>query len=84
MSEFPFDGLDLVPTPSQAKMIARFRELVTDHDLPEPDVIQPRPTNPHAIEVFWIESKLCVVFEDDEEISQMERAWARPDEAEAA
>ena len=81
MSEFPFDGLDLVPTPAQAKMITTFRQLVEDHDLPEPDVIQPRPTNPGAIECFWIEAKLCVVFEDEGEINSMLGAWG---EAEAA
>lgn len=71
MSEFPFDGLDIEPSPAQAELIARVRELVADARIPGPDVIQPRPTNPQAVEVFWIEQKVCVVVEPGDEIESM-------------
>ena len=81
MSEHPFDGLDLEPTPAQAKLIAAFEDFRVSTNLPEPDVIQPRPTNPGAIEIFWIESKLCVVFEDEDEIASAFGFRAPPAEA---
>jgi len=71
MSEVPFDGLDIEPSPAQAQLITRARDVVADAGLPEPDVIQPRPTNPQAVELFWVEEKLCVVFEDEDEIEAM-------------
>lgn len=71
MAEFPFDGLDLDPTPAQAEMIARAKELFAAEGVREPDVIQPRPTNPEAIELFWVAEKLCVVIESDEQIDSM-------------
>jgi hypothetical protein len=71
MGEFSFDGLDIEPSPAQAQLIAQVRKFIADSEIPEPDVIQPRPTNPGAIELFWIEQKLCVVFEDDDEIESM-------------
>lgn len=71
MSEFPFDGLDIQPSPAQEKLIAQMRKVVTAAGVPEPDVIQPRPTNPGAIEVFWFEQKLCVVVEGEDEIEAM-------------
>lgn len=80
MSEFPFDGLDIEPSVAQAKLIARVRELVADGRFPTPDVIQPRPTNQQAIEVFWTEAKLCVVIEPGD---QLESIFGRPP-AEAA
>lgn len=81
MADFPFDGLDLEPTPAQARLIADAREMLTAGGVPEPDVIQPRPTNPEAIEMFWIESKLCVVIESDEQLNEM---FGEPPSAEAA
>lgn len=71
MSEFPFDGLDIEPSPAQAKLIELFREFHAGTDLPEPDVIQPRPTNRGAIEVFWIESKLCLMIESENQLEAM-------------
>jgi len=81
MAEFPFDGLDLVPTPAQAELIEKMRALLADAGVDEPDVIQPRPTNPEAIELFWVEQKLCVVIESEQ---QMDAMFAPPPPAEAA
>jgi len=81
MAEFPFDGLDLEPTAAQARLIEDAREMLAGGGLPEPDVIQPRPTNPEAIELFWIDQKLCVVIESDE---QMHAVLDPPASAEAA
>lgn len=71
MSEFPFDGLGNEPSPAQAELIANVKEIVSAADVPEPDVIQPRPTNPGAIELFWIEQKLCVVVESEAQAKSM-------------
>lgn len=71
MADFPLDGQDLTPTPVQARMIARMRELIEDAGMQEPDVIQPRPTNPTAIELFWVEQKVCIVIESEEEAEAM-------------
>ncbi len=71
MSGFPFDGLEIEPSPAQAALIAQVRKFIAEADIPEPDVIQPRPTNPGAIELFWVKRKLCVVFEDGDEIESM-------------
>lgn len=73
MSDFPFDGLDLEPTPVQAALIADARELFERPGIREPDVIQPRPTNPGAIELFWVEEKLCVVIESEAQIESVAR-----------
>ncbi len=81
MAEFPFDGRDLVPTPAQAELIEKMRALLADAGVDEPDVIQPRPTNPEAIELFWVEQKLCVVIESEQ---QMDAMFAPPPPAEAA
>jgi hypothetical protein len=81
MGEFPFDGLDIEPSPAQAELIAEVRRFIADAGVPEPDVIQPRPTNPGAIELFWIEQKLCVVFEDEDEIEAMFGLGPPPGEA---
>jgi hypothetical protein len=81
MAEFPFDGLDIEPSPVQAELIAEVRRFIADADVPEPDVIQPRPTNPGAIELFWIEQKLCVVFEDEDEIESIFGLGLPPGEA---
>lgn len=81
MADFPFDGLDLEPTPTQAKLIADARAMIAAGGLPEPDVIQPRPTNPEAIELFWVDSKLCVVIESEDDIDAI---CALPPSAEAA
>lgn len=81
MAEFPFDGLDLEPTPAQAELIEKMRTLLADAGVDEPDVIQPRPTNPEAIELFWVEQKLCVVIESEEQMNAM---LAPPPPAEAA
>ncbi len=71
MAEFPFDGLDLTPTLAQARLIARMRELIDESGIDKPDVIQPRPSNPGSIELFWIKQKLCVVIDSDEQIDAM-------------
>ncbi len=71
MAEFPFDGLDLTPTLAQARLIARMRELIEESGIDEPDVIQPRPSNPGSIELFWIEQKLCVVIDSEKQIDAM-------------
>ena len=71
MAEFPFDGLDLDPTPAQAELIELARSLILREDILEPDVIQPRPTNPGAIEVFWVDAKLCVVIESPAQVDSM-------------
>lgn len=71
MADFPFDGLDLEPTPAQARLIAKMRALLASAGIDEPDVIQPRPTNPGAIELFWVEQKLCLVIESEDEIEAM-------------
>ena len=71
MAEFPFDGLDLDPTPAQTELIDMARGLIDRKGILEPDVIQPRPTNPGAIEVFWIEEKLCVVIESPAQVDSM-------------
>ena len=71
MAEFPFDGLDLEPTPAQAALIDQVRAMLARRDIPEPDVIQPRPTNPGAVEVFWIDAKLCVVVESEEQVASI-------------
>ena len=34
-------------------------------------MIQPRPTNPEAIEVFWVEEKLCLVVEPGDQLEAM-------------
>lgn len=71
MADFPFDGLDLEPTRTQARLIEKMRALLADQGIDEPDVIQPRPTNPEAIELFWVEQKLCVVIESEQEMNAM-------------
>ena len=71
MADFPFDGLDLDPTPAQAELIELARGLIEREGILEPDVIQPRPTNPGAIEVFWVDSKLCVVIESPAQVDSM-------------
>ena len=68
MADFPFDGIDLDPTPSQAALIDQARSLIEREGVLEPDVIQPRPTNPGAIELFWIDAKLCVVVESPTQV----------------
>lgn len=84
MNGFPFDGLHVEPTRAQTDLIRRAKEMVVEHRLPMPDVIQPRPTNPGAIELFWVEAKLCVVFENEEEIAEMFGGGAAEPPAEAA
>lgn len=81
MADFPFDGQDLEPTPAQARLIEDTRLMLERGGVPEPDVIQPRPTNPEAIELFWIDSKLCVVIESDE---HLQTVFGPPRRAEAA
>lgn len=71
MAVFPFDGLDLEPTPAQAGLIEKMRALLAEAGVDEPDVIQPRPTNPEAIELFWVEQKLCVVIESEQQMNAM-------------
>lgn len=70
-SPFPFDGLDLEPTPAQAEMIRSFRDLVEQYEIDEPDIIQPRPGNPGVIEVFWVRKRVCIVIESEAQIESM-------------
>lgn len=81
MADFPFDGQDLEPTPVQARLIADTRRMLAKGGIPEPDVIQPRPTNDEAIELFWTGPKLCVVIESDEHLRTL---FGAPPSAEAA
>lgn len=87
MADFPFDGLDLDPTPAQAELVDQVRSLIARRGLLEPDVIQPRPTNPEAIEVFWVDAKLCVVIESVAQVDSMaalapaDAAWVQADDA---
>lgn len=66
MADFPFDGQDLEPTPVQARLMEDTRRMLAEGGVPEPDVIQPRPTNNEAIELFWTGPKVCVVIESEE------------------
>ena len=81
MADFPFDGQDLEPTPVQARLIADTRRMLAKGGIPEPDVIQPRPTNDEAIELFWTGPKVCVVIESDE---HLQTVFGPPPSAEAA
>ena len=66
--------------PAQVALIDQVRGLIADQDIAEPDVIQPRPTNPGAIEVLWIDAKLCMVIESEQQIASMS-AVAPPEAA---
>ena len=70
-SPFAFDGLDLEPTPAQARLIRRFRSLVERYEIDAPDIVQPRPGEPGTIEVFWVRQKVCVIVESEEQIESM-------------
>ncbi len=59
------------PSPAQARLIAQVRKFIAEAAIPEPHVIQPRPTNLGAVEVFWVEQKVCVVLEKEDEIEAM-------------
>ena len=68
---FPFDGLDLEPTPAQARLIRSFRDLVERYEIDPPDIIQPRPGELGTIEVFWVRQKVCVIVESEAQIESM-------------
>ena len=51
------------PSPRQRAAEARFRQLLTDADLAEPDRVEYAP---EELTFFWEESKVAVVVELDE------------------